>query len=311
MSLRENGLSKSIYQQSINNNDICAVVTTFRPDDRLNDRVGLIQEQVGFVVIVDDGEYNDNISKLNKWFKDLKNVYVHHNIKNLGVATSLNAGISIAKDHGYKWILTLDDDSLVSPNLVNRLINGLKNIKLNKPIGLIGMSWAAPGAVIKSDHFPDKVTYMGKRGIITSGSLFSMDTYDRVGPFRDEFYIDYVDYDYCLRARKQGFAIIKLDEIGFEHSLGRSNSFRIMGLPIVVENHDAFRVYYGFRNSTVLVAEYLLSDTLYSIVVLIRQANKIIKILLFESSKSLKLTEAFRGIRDGLQRKLGKRTQVQ
>ena len=308
---KKNGLSKNILQQSVNKNDICAIVTTFLPDDRLNERVGLIQEQVGFVVIVDDGECNDNVLKLNKLFKGAKNVYVHHNLRNVGVATSLNTGISIAKERGYRWILTLDDDSLVNPNLVDRLINGLKNIKLNKPIGLIGMSWIAPYAVIKSDHFSNKVTYLEKRGIITSGSLFSMETYDKVGTFRDEFYIDSVDYDYCLRARKLGFAIIKLDEVGFVHSLGRSNDFWLMGLPVVVENHEAFRMYYWFRNSIVLALEYLRNDTLYSVAVLIAQTNKIIRILLFERDKSLKLVEAFRGVRDGLQRKLGKRIQAQ
>jgi len=287
--------------------DICAIITTFRPDDRLYEGVGRIQEQVGFVVIVDDGECNENVLKLNKWFEGVNKVHLHHNICNVGIATSLNTGITIAKEKGYRWILTLDDDSLVRPNSVERLINGLISIKLNKPIGLIGMAWIEPNENTKSKPIIENVTFLEKRGIITSGSLFSMDTYDRVGPFRDEFYIDSVDYDYCLRAREQGFAIIKLNEIGFEHSIGRSKVFCIMGLNVVVENHEAFRVYYEFRNSIVLALEYFKYDPLYSIATFLGRTKKLLKILLFERDKIIKLIEALRGLKDGLERNLGKR----
>jgi GDPmannose 4,6-dehydratase len=62
------------------------------------------------------------------------------------------------------------------------------------------------------------------------------------------------------------------------------------------------------------LADFLLSKG-YEIHGIIRrsstQTKKTIKILLFERGKSLKLMEAFMGVRDGLQRKLGKRTQVQ
>jgi rhamnosyltransferase len=289
---------------------ICAIITTFRPDDGLYQRVMRVKEQVGFVVIINDGGCDENVLELNKWFEGIKEIHLCHNKSNVGIATSLNVGISIAKKNGYKWILTLDDDSLVKPKLVERLVNGLKNVKLDKPIGIIGMSWAEASDINEEKPMGENVAYSEKKGIITSGSFFSVETYDIIGPFREEFYVDSVDYDYCLRARGKGYAVIKLDEIGFEHSLGRSKVFSIMGLKIIVENHEAFRIYYGFRNSTVLALEYLKMDPLYSFAVLVRQMTVLFIIVLFEKDKMGKLIDMFRGLKDGFKKKLGKRIKV-
>lgn len=287
--------------------DVCAVITTYRPDDEFPERVQRVCSQVGLVIIVDDGELADNVVRLRDWFSRTPEIILHHNPVNVGIAASLNTGVLLAKSKGYHWLLTLDDDSLLLPNAVQRLANGLKNGAWSKPVGVIGMSWTDPGDNIQSQPASNSISFQEKRGIITSGSMFAIDTYDRVGPFREEFFIDSVDYDYCLRAREQGYAIVKLDEIGFEHALGRKNAFHFMGRKVGVESHDAFRVYYGFRNSTVLALEYCRRDVLYSMAVLLAHARKLMRIVICEQDKKLKLKEAFRGVRDGVRRKLGKR----
>jgi len=45
--------------------EICAIITTFRPDRELYKRVERIREQLGLVVIINDGEYNKNVKELN------------------------------------------------------------------------------------------------------------------------------------------------------------------------------------------------------------------------------------------------------
>lgn len=286
--------------------DVCAVITTFRPDDRFPDRVRIVQGQVGAVVIVNDGECGDNIQKLNHWFKGQSDVYLHHNPRNVGVAASLNAGLSIARSRGCQWILILDDDSIVRHDMVQRLINWLQCNPFSKPIGIIGMSWTAPGDIGKLKLNGKTITYREQRGIITSGSFFTVATYDRIGPFRDEFYIDFVDIDYCLRARSKGLAVIKLNEAGFLHIIGNSRVVRIMGIGIVVEDQQPFRVYYGYRNSTVLALEYWKREPLYALAIVVNHVRKFFRIILFEKNKTGKLVHAVTGVRDGWKRKLGK-----
>jgi rhamnosyltransferase len=290
--------------------EICAIITTFRPDIELSKRVERVRGQLGLVVLINDGAYNENVKELNAWFENKKYVHLHHNIANVGIAASLNIGVSIAKSNNYKWILTLDDDSLVMPKIIERLIFWSNNIKIGKPIGMIGMSWTESNVIAREKPKKENLTYSEKRGIITSGSFFSVQTYDIVGPFREEFFIDSVDYDYCLRARDKGLAVIKLDEIGFEHSLGRSKVVNLLGWKIIMENHEAFRIYYGFRNSTVLSLEYFKKDPLYSLAVLLHQIKILFIVLIFEENKKAKLHNMLRGIKDGFKNNLGKRIEV-
>lgn len=289
--------------------NVCVVITTFRPDSGFPFRVAQIKKQVACTIIIDDGDCKDNKLKLKDWFggSSSPSIIIHHNIENLGIAASLNKGIAIAKVNGFSWILILDDDSLVKSNLVEKLINAVNNIKLKKNIGIIGMAWVETNSVVKLNNSRQGILFSEKRGIITSGSFFSLDTYYKVGPFREEFYIDSVDYDYCLRARAMKFAVIELNEVGFEHSLGYHTESNIFGFNIVLNNYKAFRIYYSFRNSTVLALEHLRNDPLYSFAVLKGNLINMFKILLFEKDKSIKMTHILMGLRDALFHNLGKK----
>ena len=45
--------------------------------------------------------------------------------------------------------------------------------------------------------------------MITSGSLLALAVFRRVGPMREDFFIDAVDFQYCLRLRRHGYKVIE------------------------------------------------------------------------------------------------------
>jgi rhamnosyltransferase len=281
-------------------NDICAVITTYRPDNQFYERVERVRVQVGLIVIVDDGACEGNLSLLVKWFPKSDKVIVHHNLVNSGVAASLNTGIAIGKERGFKWILTLDDDSSIAPQTVEKLIHALKTIKTRKPIGIIGMSWTDRGTAYKDNPSGDhQEGYAVKRGIITSGSLFAMTTFEEAGPFREDFFIDMVDYEFCLRVRTKGFLVIKLDEIGFDHSLGSGTVRHLFGMKVMISSHDPTRLYYRVRNAWVLILECFKNDPLLAMALAFGNIQIIYRLLLFEKNKSEKLLNVLIGIKDG------------
>ena len=307
----QQSLNKGLPDRNVAKRDICAILTTYRPDDLFIDRVARILPQVGMAVIIDDGAFSKNEEKLKNWFSGSDGIIVHHNPINIGLAASLNVGVKIALQKGFAWFLTIDDDSLIASDMVEKMIHALKVIKTQKPIGIIGMSWCDRSINGKTDaHDASGPMYSEKRGIITSGSLFSAETYKTAGPFREEFFIDMVDYDFCLRARAKGLLVIKLHETGFEHSLGCSAVHRMFGMKVITYNHNALRLYYRIRNASVLVGEYLKSDPLFSMALVTGNIRIVCKIILFERNKYRKMVEVIRGIRDSLVGKSGKREQV-
>jgi rhamnosyltransferase len=288
--------------------EICAVITTYRPDDDFLSRVQRIRSQVGHVVIVDDGESADNVARLKSWFSGISSVTLCHNVVNVGVAISLNKGISIAKSKGYRWVLTLDDDTIVNPDMVKNLIEtwNLVADQAGKPVAIMGMARSG-GHDDRIESCPtERHLFVEKRGIITSGSLMPLDVYDAIGGFRDEFFIDSIDYDYCLRARAKGFRVIEVCRFGMIHPLGNTIKRCIGCLTLKTTNHTPIRRYYAYRNSTVLAQENFRHDPLYSLAVFVYQLRTVALILLLENDRRKKVKMIFRGLLDGWRKRLGK-----
>lgn len=295
-------------QQSI---DICAIITAYCPDDYFPERVRCIRAQVGLVILVVDGGGRPNIANILKnLFQNDSSIIVSPLSENMGIATALNVGISIAKQRKYKWVLTLDDDTIAESDMMKNLIESWHIVTKQggKPIALMGMlsKDAYTGNVDDNCKYNNNF-FVEKRGIITSGSLMSLDTYDAIGSFREEFFIDSVDYDYCMRARAKGYRIIKICKIGMIHSLGRAEEYNIGWFKVQTTNHSTVRRYYMYRNSTVLARDYFMRDPLYSLAVFFFQLKTLFVVLFLEKDKSMKLKFMLQGVMDGWRKRMGKK----
>ncbi len=288
--------------------EICAVITTYRPDEGLSFRVERVRRQVGRVVIVDDGALQANVRELHSWFDGVPNVLIYHNPQNIGLAATLNVGVSIVREQGFRWVLTLDDDTLVYPTMVERLLANLRQVDGKKPVGLAGMSWVEIGIPRPISTSPQNVLWEEKRGIITSGSLFSMDAYDDIGPFREDYIIGAIDYEYCLRARAKGYRVIRFTEVGFEQRLGRLSLRRVGSFTVKTYNYNAARYYYGFRNNVMNIRANLFRDPAYCLAVLVNSARMMAVVTLFETDGRRKARAMLRGAWHGITNQMGKMT---
>jgi rhamnosyltransferase len=285
---------------------VCAIITTYSPKSCLVDCVNKILPQVAEIIIIDDGNSDENIEMLASWFSEISKVTLWHQPTNAGIAAALNVGVNIAQKKGYMWMVTLDDDSLPADDMVERLCELYARIEGRRPIGIIGMNRAnenlstAPRARVTSP------VWLNKRGIITSGSLFSIQTFLAVGPFREEFFIDSVDYDFCMKARATGFRVIQVQEYGFTHSLGQKESFQFFGFIIETVSHTPNRLYYAFRNSTVLAKEYLLTDPLFACATVLSQFETLFTVLFLQKNKKRKLYAIMMGYAHAIKGRMGK-----
>jgi rhamnosyltransferase len=84
--------------------------------------------------------------------------------------------------------------------------------------------------------------------------LIAREVFEKVGLFREEFFIDCVDTDYFLRAAANGYATVAAMDCSIAHELGRRAS-TIPGRPGIAV-HPPFRRYYMARNRFVLIHEY-------------------------------------------------------
>ena len=281
--------------------DVCAVVVTYHPDPGFPDRLARIRPQVGRVVVVDNGSSPPAREMLrNAAGPDVDLIL---NDTNLGVATALNQGVGHARDRSYRWTLTLDQDSVVEPFLVEALLEAYDAFPARDLVAVVGSNYfdEKRGKTFKRES-PAFPPYLEQTTVITSGSLISVDAYGRIGPFRDDFFIDHVDDEYCLRAQSMGCKVILCRRPVIRHSIGGAVGKRILGRTVWSSNHSTVRRYYMARNFLWVARKYFSYRPGWVALHAFRHAGFLLLMVLLEKERWGKIESSARGIRDGLRR---------
>jgi rhamnosyltransferase len=268
-----------------------AVVVTYNPDNDFPIRLSTIAEQVARVVVVDN-KPNKQSRRILDHALEIEHVKLIQNGTNVGIATALNEGIFWLRERGYRWALTLDQDTVPAEQMLNTLLRVYRDCKHRERVAIIGSNYndsiSTPRFTFKS-RVGYGCSYVEKKTVITSGSLLSIPLFTAIGPFRDEFFIDHVDHEYCLRARKQGFKIMLTKEPIMEHSIGTMVERRLPGMHMRISDHTAERYYYRSRNHAILIREYIFIDPIWVCKSIYSSLKTIITVVLFADKKISKL----------------------
>ena len=229
---------------------VAAIIVSYNPDNNLLDSVNLLINQVEKIIIVDNGSENKKKKDINL-IKDIdkQKINVISNEENLGIATALNIGVKQALKDGYDWVLTMDQDSKASSNMIEKMLEVYNNIDKTERDNILSIF---PNFVdervqsIEENSNMDSYEYVDAD--ITSGNLLKAEVFDKVGFFDDSLFIDLVDTDFCMRLNEKNIKMIKVRDAILYHSLGESKSVKSGFLKFNTSNHSALRRYYMTRN---------------------------------------------------------------
>jgi len=283
---------------------ICAVIVTYHPDGGLFSRTERVARQVGQVVVVDNGSPDSSVSYLRRLSEKLQ-AHLILNCRNQGIACALNQGVRWAAEQGYSWVLTLDQDSLVAHQMVDSLVKAFRSHASPEKLAVIGVNYINPWNE-RSLLAPEEQTgspWKEVKTAITSGSLMSVRAFHAIGGFRDEFFIDCVDLEYCLRARAHGFLVILARTILMKHSIGRMSEHRFLWKKTGTSNHLPFRHYFMARNTLTLAREYLWKEPAWVLATLWDRTKSIALMCLFEEARLPKIRHFALGCLDGVRGK--------
>jgi rhamnosyltransferase len=196
--------------------DVCAIVVTYHPDAELPTRLSRILEQVHRLIIVDNGSGKPEIEMLRDFARDPR-IALALNVDNLGVACALNIGIERALELGYVWALLLDQDSGGDRDMVQTLIQVHAAYPEPDRLAVIGSGFRdVDEAGRMSTDEGHGEGWDERESVITSGSLIPLRTHALIGPFREEFFIDYVDTESKRESRSCRMLLApSLDTTGF------------------------------------------------------------------------------------------------
>lgn len=289
-------------------NGVCCIIVTYNIGIKFYECFNAIINQVEKVVIVDNGSNKETINVLNDIEKNY-NVFIIYNNENMGIARALNQGVQYALENNFEWILTMDNDSEATDNMIDAMLRCYEVcIKSNKEI--VGLF---PDYIDKNS-INNKGKYKSLLGNYiyeeigfdnTSGNLVKAEVFKKIGCFNEKFFIDSVDHDFCLRAKEASLKMIKVKNAKLLHSLGNTKVYNFFGIKINCSNHSALRRYYITRNRCYMRRHYK-NDTEYMKYDRKTFINENLKIILFEKDKINKIKMSLRGYKDFKNNKFGK-----
>jgi rhamnosyltransferase len=285
---------------------ICAVFVTFNPEKNLIKNIEAIKSQVEQIIVIDNASSGAGLNYLKQIeISDPTKIQIIYNKYNLGIATALNQGCHRAIQSKIEWIITFDQDSFAEANFVETLF-----AEYNKTTNQDQIAILAPIPFDQTTGFSPKPYCDLKEGhivadsVITSGSLIKLSAVQKVGFFDDNFFIDYVDHDFCLKLRKFGYRLLLVPKARLAHNYGNPKLHRCFGFSFFTHNYPPKRRYYLARNRVVAykrhrkILKWIAHDSYASL-------KDICKIIFVEANKIEKFKAIILGTIDGLLGRMG------
>jgi len=237
---------------------LIGIIVSYHPEiDDLISNCKEIVNQIDKLILVDNGS---NKSLQDQIINNLStdNIIILLESKNLGLAAAQNIGIKKGLELGGDFFLFLDDDSSMSKESVEIL---RKEFEINPNLGIAAChivhndSRKEQKYWIQSKFFYKRVRLTANmrklenvNTVISSGSLITRKVIEKCGFMREDFFIDYIDIEYCLRVRANGFTITVIRKAELLHNLGNTKSIQFSKLLFHPTNHSPERRFYMIRN---------------------------------------------------------------
>lgn len=264
---------------------LLAVVISYFPDiEQLQCNVDSFIDHVDELIIWENTPAPQNFAYRLK--EHSKIIYLTAG-KNVFIAHALNNAVEYGFKNGFTHLLTMDQDSVFAAGDFAEYANKIAVADFDAVYG---------PRIVEYGKRPERQTddIIRVSRVITSGSIFKLSLFLKTGLFREDYMIDYVDFEYCIRAATFGIFSRMINSATLYQRYGKPQDHKI----VRTLNYSPLRLYFQTRNRLWLQREYPQShDTGNSFKV---NFKLMIKILLFETGKVAKLRAIAGGILDGL-----------
>ena len=224
-------------------NNIFSVIVLFNPTRENLISIERISQLSSSVFIIDNSEVITNLDQLIRY----ENITYVWNKINLGLAKALNIGIKkCVENNNCTHIALFDQDSNPDPLMYQNMLSYLEKCDIDL---------AAVGPIILDIKHPTNLKSKKVEIIdvlITSGTLFPKNIFKKVGLMDEHLFIDYIDYEWCLRAKSKNYKIARINDAFLYHNMG-DTSINIFGSFKPIHSSNV-RSFYIIRNQLIFIS---------------------------------------------------------
>lgn len=268
---------------------INGVVVLYSPGEEVIENIKSYQSFCRKLFVMDNSTYvNQKVVSILKEFSNVVYVYLEGN---KGIAKALKEGMKLSIEDKSDYTLTMDQDSIFPTeklDIVKDYINKYKD------------EYAIIGLNFNSDSTDPKL--IEEKFLLTSGNFINNEDYQKIGGFKEELFIDWVDFDLDEQFYQIGKKVCYINEVSLVHAIGNPKSHKLMGKKVTALNHSLVRYYYRYRNGLYLYKrnkKYYKKKYKHDIII------DRIKILLYEKNKHQKFKMIRKGRKDAKRNILG------
>lgn len=234
--------------------------------------------------------------------------------ENLGLGTAYNRLATAAADAGWQMLLMFDQDSSPPAGLGMHLLksHALLVAKGERPALVGPLVISANNGSLKTPPYRRQrdVVAQGKLWpaafVISSGSLIDLRAFDAVGGFREDFFIDAIDIEWCFRAWDRGYSCWIDNDVAMPHRLGLG-IFRLSLINMHLTRQPALRLYTYVRNQVAMLTLPHVAGW-WKLRILPQLAIQCVAYLVLETGTRAAVFRAFWfGVSDGMRGRLGNR----
>ena len=290
---------------------ICAVIVTYNTKEINLSNLTKLSKVTNKILIIDNGSSKETLKLLSLIKEKFPMVSIYYNPKNLGLAAAQNIGIKKAIAENFDWILFLDQDSFFQEGSIENfkkyylsldqkqresiaiLAPRVFDLNLNSFYAHLIPKWKIFFKKLKCEQ---KNSIKGVLFAISSGSLIKTEVFKKIGLFREDFFIDFIDVEFCLRAITNGYTIHAVCDAVLFHELGKRKKYKVLGFEVRPMFHPPERKFYLYRNRKKVWKKYLFKVPSFVLYDILAGFYDVIRVIVFEDKKMAKLKMIIKGL---------------
>ena len=231
---------------------IAGILVSYEPEaTTLRGTVESLLPQLEHLFVVDNGSQIDPVDLLD--LKGEEGLTIIRLDENLGIAAAQNVGIAAARDARADFVVLSDQDTVYPQGAISRLIKVFE--RWPKAAAVVPLfndvnKSSSDGFILENSCLFSPTPVAGGEHrllqAIASGKVIRLSTLEDIGTMDESLFIDWVDLEWCWRARHKGYQVIGSGDVEVNHSLGdtsRNIGYREVNL------RSPLRHYYITRNA--------------------------------------------------------------
>ncbi len=289
------------------------LVTYFTEPSRLTATLRGISAHLFKLLVIDNTDDPAHAATLRRTCRD-ENVEYTWSGANVGIAAAQNVGVTAALGAGADYILFLDDDSELEGSKVDALRSELE-AQHQKDVDTIGigprivesrtgqdLAYTWRGNRIRQTNLADDV--VPAAFLLGSGAFIFAWAFEKVGLFREDYFIDHVDKEWGLRAGSLGFRLVVTPHVLMLHELGDAPALSREGRKRLYRHDSNVRHYYLTRNALLTMRDVRLPPSKYPDQMRLLLDSVVRKVIGSERS-TMTRKAVLAGLRDGVLNRRG------